>query len=129
MLLLYEAEQRAEVLTQPEMQALIEAHNRFTSECIERGVFVCADPLHPTRTASTVRVSGSERAITDGPFAETREQLGGNYQLNCRDLDEALEFARKAPVAVDRSIEVRQVMEVPGVHAEHRQGTATAAAV
>jgi hypothetical protein len=124
MLLIYESEQRNQALSQAEMQAMIDAHNAFASECIERGVFVGADPLHPTASATTVRVRDGERVVTDGPFAETREQLGGYYQLDCRDLDEALEFARKLPVAVDGSIEVRPVLEVPGVHADYQQHAA-----
>jgi hypothetical protein len=126
MLLIYESEERGEAVGAERMGELVEAHNAFTRECVERGVFVGADPLHPTRMATTVRVRGGERVVCDGPFAETVEQLGGYYQLDCRDLDEALEFARKLPVAVEGSIEVRPVMEIPGVHADHRKAVATA---
>lgn len=120
MLLIYESEERAGVVSQERMAELIAEHNAFTRECIERGVFVCAHPLRPTATATTIKVRGPERITFDGPFAETREQLGGYYQLDCRDLDEALEIARRVPVAVDGSIEVRPVIEMPGVHTEFR---------
>ena len=66
--------------------------------------------LQPTATATTVRVRGDERLVTDGPFAETKEQLGGYYLLECKDLDEAIEWAAKIPGAKSGSIEVRPIM-------------------
>jgi hypothetical protein len=129
MLLLYEAEERSRGLDQEAMQKLIDAHNSFTRESVERGNFVTAEPLQPVAMATTVRVRGDERIVTDGPFAETREQLGGYYMLDCRDLDEALELARKCPLAVDGSIEVRPVPELTGgPGAPDRPGGSTTAA-
>jgi hypothetical protein len=88
----------------------------FTRACRERGAFLAADPLHGTDTATTVRVRDGETLIVDGPFAETREQLGGYYMLDCRDLDEALELAALCPMAKEGSIEVRPVWEMAGPH-------------
>jgi len=65
----------------------------------------------PTNTATTVRVRDGKTLTTDGPFAETKEQLGGFYLLNCKDLDEAIEVATKIPAVTDGSIEIRPVME------------------
>jgi hypothetical protein len=90
--------------------------DRFTRACQERGAFLAADPLHGTETATTVRVRDGEALVVDGPFAETREQLGGYYMLDCRDLDEALELAALCPMAAEGSIEVRPVWELPGPH-------------
>ena len=67
--------------------------------------------LQPTTTATTVRVRGGERLVTDGPFAETKEQLGGYYLLECKDLDEAIEWASRIPGAQTGSIEVRPIMQ------------------
>jgi hypothetical protein len=67
--------------------------------------------LMPTQTATTVRLRNGNTLTTDGPFAETKEQLGGFYLLKCKDLDEAVEFAAKVPAAKDGSIEIRPVME------------------
>jgi|SRR5579863_10048046 len=67
--------------------------------------------LMPTNTATTVRVRDGKRLTTDGPFAETKEQLGGFYLLNCKSLDEAIEAAAKLPAALDGSIEIRPIME------------------
>ena len=71
---------------------------------------MAADALQPTTTATSVRVRDGKTITTDGPFAETKEQLGGYYLLDCKDLDEALEFAAKIPGAKIGSIEVRPVM-------------------
>jgi hypothetical protein len=71
--------------------------------------------LEDTGTATTIRVRDGDAVTTDGPFAETREQLAGYYLLDCRDLDEALELAARCPLAAEGSIEVRPVRRVPGL--------------
>jgi hypothetical protein len=71
------------------------------------------DPLEGTETATTVRVRNGNVATTDGPFAETKEVLGGYYILDCKDLDEALGYAAKIPGAKNGAIEVRPIMELP----------------
>jgi hypothetical protein len=88
--------------------------NAFADECRRRGVFVAGHPLQPEHTATTVSVRAGEALITDGPFAETHEHLGGAYILDCRNLDEALELAALCPMAEQGSIEVRPIVGVPG---------------
>jgi hypothetical protein len=90
---------------------ILAEYGRFSAEAAERGVLRGGQRLRPTSTASTVRVRDGKTMITDGPFAETKEQLGGFYMLDCRDLDEALEFAAKVPSARNGSIEVRPIWE------------------
>ncbi len=95
--------------------AKVAAVRAFTEHCRDRGVFLAADPLHTTDAATTVRVRDDEVLITDGPFAETAEQLGGYYLLDCQDLDEALELAARCPMAAEGSVEVRPILEVPAM--------------
>jgi hypothetical protein len=89
--------------------------NAFADECRRRGAFVAGHPLQPEHAATTVRVRDGEALITDGPFVETHEHLGGAYVLDCRDLDEALELAALCPMAEQGSIEVRPIVSVPGL--------------
>src|SRR5437868_6214071 len=89
-------------------------YGKFTQDIVNSGEFVAGDALAPVETATTVRVRGGERALTDGPFAETKEVLGGYYIVDVKDLDRAVELAALIPVAargID-SIEVRPVMDV-----------------
>jgi hypothetical protein len=79
------------------------------------GQYLDASPLHPTATATSVRVRDGKPLITDGPFAETREQLGGYFLIDARDLDEAIGIARRIPAARMGTIEVRPVMEIGGL--------------
>jgi hypothetical protein len=94
---------------QPPRADIMEAYGRFSEEVNRRSLFVGANRLRPTEDATTVRVRNGETVTTDGPFAETKEQLGGYYLLDCKDLDEALEVAAKIPTAAHGSIEVRPV--------------------
>ena len=94
-----------------EGRKMMESYARFTQEVRDRGLMESGEALQPTSTATTVKVRNGERIITDGPFAETREQLGGFYLLNCKDLDEALDYAAKIPGAQFGSIEVRPILE------------------
>ena len=80
-----------------------------------RGNYLDASPLHPVATATSVRVRDGKRLITDGPFAETREQLGGYYVIEAKDLDEAMSIAERIPVARLGTIEIRPVLEIPGL--------------
>lgn len=93
--------------------------NAFADECRRRGAFVAGDPLTGEGAATTVAVRDGKTLLTDGPYAETREHLGGYYVLDCRDLDEALELAALCPMAAAGSIEVRPVVHVAGV--DHRR--------
>jgi hypothetical protein len=87
-------------------------YEAFGEEVTKAGVIRAGDPLQPAGTATTVRVRGGKTATTDGPFAETKEQLGGYYILDCKDLDEAIAYAAKIPSARFGSIEVRPIMEM-----------------
>ena len=81
----------------------------------KRGQFLAAAPLHPTSTATSVRVRDGKRLVTDGPFAETREQLGGYFLIEAKDLDEALGIAARIPMARKGTVEVRPVIEIMGL--------------
>lgn len=113
MLLLYDCD-RPEP-GDPGFDEALESVNAFHEECRKRGVFVAGDPLRPETTATTVRVRDGETLVTDGPYAETHEQLGGYYILDCRSLDDALELAALCPMARAGSVEVRPLAEIPGV--------------
>ena len=106
MLLLYQDEKQIDM--SPEEMAKWEA---FTKEVTDAGAYEDGRALQPVPTATTVRVRDGETVTTDGPFAETKEQLGGFYLLNCKNLDEAIAYAAKIPSAPRGSIEVRPVME------------------
>jgi hypothetical protein len=94
-----------------EMKGLMDAYQAFGEEVVQAGAWQGGEGLQPTATATTVRVRDGERILTDGPFAETKEQLGGFYLLECKDLDEAIEWAAKIPGASSGSVEVRPVMD------------------
>ena len=85
----------------------------YTSAAQDAGVYQAGAGLLPTDTATTVRMRDGARLVTDGPFAETKEQLGGYYILDCADLDEALSWAERIPSAGRGSVEVRPVFEPP----------------
>lgn len=79
------------------------------------GNYIAASPLHPTATATSVRVRNGKRLVTDGPFAETREQLGGYYIIEAPNLDEAMSIAERVPVSKVGTIEIRPVLEITGL--------------
>jgi len=93
---------------------LITQYRDFDKEVQDAGVLIGGEPLEPISTATSVRVRNKKTAITDGPFAETKEQLGGYYLFDCNDLDEAIKWAAKIPSARYGTIEVRPIMELPG---------------
>ena len=93
------------------IQAELAEYNAFSEEARSRNLMVGGEALHPTPTATTVRVREGKTLTTDGPFAETKEVLGGFYILNCKDLDEAIELAAKIPGAKNGSIEVRPIVD------------------
>jgi hypothetical protein len=95
------------------MQQVMQAYFAFGDAARKAGVLVSGEALHGTNTATTVRVRDGERLTTDGPFAETKEQLGGYYVLSCKDLDEAIHWAAQIPGAKHGSVEVRPLMEFP----------------
>src|SRR5919112_148895 len=89
------------------------AYAQFTADIKARGLFQAGEALTPTSTATTVRIVDGEPVATDGPFAETKEALGGFYLIEARDLDEAIETAAKIPAAREGSIEGRPIWELP----------------
>jgi len=118
--------QETNELPPPEVQAVEHGkYAQFTAEVKRRGIFQAGEALEPTSTATTVHVVDGETIATDGPFAETKEALGGFYLIEARDLDEAIEVAAKIPAAVYGSVEVRPIWELP---AEYAMAEAEAAA-
>jgi hypothetical protein len=117
MAIIFNDESQYASATPEEIGAVFAAHGEFGEAAGKAGVFAGGDGLQPTATATTVRVRDGERLLTDGPYAETKEQLGGFYLLECKDLDEALSWAARIPEAKTGAIEVRPVMvyeEMPG---------------
>ena len=104
------------------------AYATFTADIKARGLFQAGEALTPTSTATTVRVVDGETIATDGPFAETKEALGGFYLIEARDLDEAIETAAKIPAAREGSIEVRPIWELPAEYAMAEAAAAGAGA-
>ena len=110
LLLIYSPELAPGVAPNPELiGAELELYNAFTRETRERGQFIAGEALDTTATATSVRVQDGRTVVTDGPFAETKEALGGFYLLECKDLDEAIEMAAKLPAAKRGTIEVRPI--------------------
>jgi hypothetical protein len=110
MLLIYDAEGRK--LSPAEQGQLMQEYMAFTQGIVKDGKFKAGDPLEPTSTATTVRVRNAKTLTTDGPFAETKEQLGGYYIVEAENLDEAVSIAARIPGARTGSIEVRPVMKM-----------------
>jgi hypothetical protein len=111
-LLIYANEQDWANQTEEEGQAQFQEYMAFTKDIVDRGLQQSGEALQPTATATTVRVRDGETVTTDGPFAETKEQLGGFYIVECKDLDEAIEVAARIPDARGGSIEVRPILEM-----------------
>jgi hypothetical protein len=114
MMLIYSGE--ADAAAPEDRRAVAAAHRVFMEEAGHRGILVAGDPLQSSATATTVRVEHDKALITDGPYAETKEQLAGYYILECRDLDEALAWAAKIPTGCAGApgcVEVRPLREIP----------------
>ena len=112
MLLIYLDEQ---ALNDAERQQCYEESSELARQLHSSGQYLAAAPLHPTSTATSVRVRGGKRLATDGPFAETREQLGGYFLIEAADLDQAIDIAARVPMARHGTVEVRPVIEIPGL--------------
>ena len=118
LLLIYTSEAEENALTETETNKLMGEYTEFTKSIIQSGAFKAADRLRPVSSASTVRIRNGKTAITDGPFAETREQLGGYFLIDAANLDEAIKIAEQIPGAKLGTVEIRPVLEVPGLPAE-----------
>ena len=112
MLLIYLEE---EGLNETERQECYAESTRLAHDLHSKGQYLAAAPLHPISTASSVRVRHGRPLVTNGPFAETREQLGGYFLVDARDLDEAIGIAARIPGARLGTVEVRPVIEAPGL--------------
>ena len=115
MFLIY-SQERSEPLAPQEAETLMSHHWALMEETQQKGVLLGVDALKPTSTATTVRVTNGAALTTDGPFAETKEQLAGYYMLECKDLDEAIEWAKRIPTGCKGAqgcIEIRPIHELP----------------
>ena len=112
MLLVYLAE---DALTDQEREYCYVKSAQLTQDLNATGQYLDASPLHPVATATSVRVRDGRRVVTDGPFAETREQLGGYYVIEAKDLDDAISIAERVPPAKFGTVEIRPVMEIEGL--------------
>jgi hypothetical protein len=121
---IYGDESQMANVTPEQASEMMEAYGAFGQEA--GNAILAGEGLQPTSTATTVRVRDGERMLTDGPFAETKEQLGGFYLLECNSLDEAIELAAKIPGARFGSVEVRPVMNYEGAGAEGAEQSAAA---
>jgi len=109
MLLIYADESEMAGATPEQVEGHADAFGALVREMMDRGVLRAGAPLQPSSVSTTVKVRDGKTLTTDGPFMETKEALAGYYQVECRDLDEALELAAKIPVAQTGTIEVRPV--------------------
>lgn len=112
MMLIYADEN---VWTEPERQACYAESTQICHQLQSKGKFYGASPLQPVATATSVRVRDGRRIVTDGPFAETREQLGGFFMIEADNLDEAIEIAGRIPGARKGTVEIRPVVELPNL--------------
>ena len=112
MLLIYFDEQ---ALNETERQACYVESTQLTHEIKASGQYLAASPLHPTTMATTVRMRDGKRFVTDGPFAETHEQLGGYFLVDAKHLDEAIGIAARIPMARKGTVEIRPVLDIPGL--------------
>ncbi|MBK7397979.1 MAG: YciI family protein [Myxococcales bacterium] len=111
LLLIYEDEGMWAKLSEAESKAIFGKYYQFTQEIQASGHYLAGEPLDSVKKAKSVRLEGDRRVVRDGPFAETREQLGGYYRILAKDLDEAIAIAARVPAAETGTMEVRPVMD------------------
>jgi hypothetical protein len=111
LLLIYESEADWNAIGEQERQKMFQQYMALSQDLQKTGKYKLGQQLQPTSTATTVRERGGRKSITDGPFAETKEQLGGFYLVDAKDLDDALEIAARIPSVRTGSIEVRPIVE------------------
>ncbi|MGH7826911.1 MAG: YciI family protein [Candidatus Binatia bacterium] len=115
MLLIYFDEQ---ALSETERQECYVESTQLAQQIHSSGQYLAANPLHPISMATSVQVRNGKRLVTDGPFAETREQLGGYFLIEAKNLDEAIAIAARIPIARKGTVEVRPVIDIPGLPTE-----------
>ena len=118
MLLIYLTE---DAMTEPERQVCYRESTDLAHELVEKGQFLYTAPLQPVSTATSVKVRDGKRLVTDGPFAETREHLGGFFLVDAANLDEAISIAARIPSARKGTVEIRPVLEIPNLPMESGQ--------
>jgi hypothetical protein len=123
--LIYENEKNYETLSPADGEAIMAEYFAFTEGIRRSGQYVAGEALQPTQTATTVKVRNGKVSTTDGPFAETKEQLGGFYMIEAKDLNEAIQVAAKIPSARHGAIEVRPVVDF-SADAAKREGAEAA---
>ena len=101
--------------TQSEREGCYEESSQLVQQLRARGQYLSASPLHSVETATSVRVRDGKKLVTDGPFAETREQLGGYYLIDAENLDEAIAIAERIPAARKGTVEIRPIVELSGL--------------
>ena len=111
--LIYDDEKKWETMSKAEADAYMGEYFQFTENIKTSGHYLGGNALQPVQTATTIRSRNGKLSTTDGPFAETKEQLGGYYMVDCNDLDEALKWAAQIPSAGRGPVEVRPIMEFP----------------
>ena len=109
--LIYDEEKKMAAMSKGEQDAFMGEYFGFTEDIKKSGHYIGGEALQPVGTATTVRLRGGKMSTTDGPFAETKEQLGGFYLINAKDLNDALQIAAKIPSAKTGTIEVRPIQE------------------
>jgi hypothetical protein len=102
-------------LSETEREACYAESTQLAHQLTSSGQYLAANPLHPTSMATSIRVRDGKRFVTDGPFAETREQLGGYFLIDAKDLDEAIGIAARIPIARKGTVEIRPVLEIAGL--------------
>ena len=112
LLMIYSDQAHYAKMSEAEMGELMQAYGQFSEEIAAAGVLETSERLQPTQTATTVRIRDGKTSTTDGPFAETKEAIGGYYQINVKNLDEANAWAAKIPTATYGSVEVRPIWEM-----------------
>ena len=108
--LIYNDEREMGTMPRPDGEKMMAEYYQFTEDIKKSGHYVAGEALQPTQTATSVRIRQGKTSATDGPFAETKEQLGGFYMIDARDLNDALQIASRIPSARTGCVEVRPVM-------------------
>lgn len=121
--LIYQNEAEIDAMPEQEYEAIVSDVLDYRRELQESGHYIASSPLQSVETATTIRVRGGKVVITDGPFAETREQLGGFYLIEAKDLNEAIRLASRMPPARIASIEVRPLKTFSQEFAQQASGT------